>query len=304
MTISRTPPKRVRKQLRKEVGFGCPIDGCGIPFLEYHHFDPPWAERKHHEPKGMIALCPTHHRQADAFTKDRLCQLKETARMRRDETRGRLEWLEHDLLAVVGMDLYYEVREPLSIDNKRVIWFNRDAERHLLLNVRMPSPQGEPRLIVADNDFVQHGEPEDLECPPGGRELSVKYCGGDWLRLYFRDLHSVNDARRLYPETRLREEEVHFPIVAVEVRLRVSKWGIMATFLAHSGFTAASHRPPLGKGMLAVRAFKLIGRHYRSQRGGGVSRLETLKERQTNWILMSTVRACHSALVLLWVDST
>lgn len=60
MNLSRTPPIEVRRQLRKEVNFGCPVDGCGIPYLTWHHFDPPWNEKEHHDPNGMLALCANH----------------------------------------------------------------------------------------------------------------------------------------------------------------------------------------------------------------------------------------------------
>src|SRR3989442_11499841 len=32
----------------------------------YHHFDPTWSAKQHHEPDGMIALCAEHHAKADA----------------------------------------------------------------------------------------------------------------------------------------------------------------------------------------------------------------------------------------------
>lgn len=57
--MNRTPPEPVREILRKEVNFGCPIEGCGSPYLEYHHFDPPWHEREHHDPQGMIHCVET-----------------------------------------------------------------------------------------------------------------------------------------------------------------------------------------------------------------------------------------------------
>ena len=71
--VNRTPPPEVRRELRREVGFGCPVrdaDGvrCGNPYLYYHHFDPPWATEEHHNPAGMIALCGEHHPKADAGT--------------------------------------------------------------------------------------------------------------------------------------------------------------------------------------------------------------------------------------------
>src|SRR5208282_2478320 len=63
--IQRDPPEKVKHLLRKEVGFGCPARDCRKPFLSYHHFDPPWHVKHHHDPEGMIALCVEHHRMAD-----------------------------------------------------------------------------------------------------------------------------------------------------------------------------------------------------------------------------------------------
>src|SRR5215211_7582447 len=76
--VNRTPPIEVRRELRREVGFGCPVDGCGSPYLTWHHFDPPWKERQHHDVVGMVALCREHHDKADvgAFTRQQLRQLK------------------------------------------------------------------------------------------------------------------------------------------------------------------------------------------------------------------------------------
>jgi len=77
--MDRTPPVEVRRALRREVGFGCPVSGCANPYLEYHHFDPPWRTHEHHDPLGMIALCAEHHKKADAgaFTLSQLRALKQ-----------------------------------------------------------------------------------------------------------------------------------------------------------------------------------------------------------------------------------
>jgi len=51
------------------------------------HFDPPWREREHHDPAGMIALCLQHHKEADAgtFTEAQLKQLKKLLRAGRSK---------------------------------------------------------------------------------------------------------------------------------------------------------------------------------------------------------------------------
>jgi len=47
--LSRRPPAAVRRELRHEISFGCPASGCGNPYLQYHHFDPPWQKEHPHD---------------------------------------------------------------------------------------------------------------------------------------------------------------------------------------------------------------------------------------------------------------
>jgi hypothetical protein len=55
--------------LRREVNLGCPVAGCGSPFLTWHHFDPPWKLEHHHRPDefraGVGERCPGLGRRAD-----------------------------------------------------------------------------------------------------------------------------------------------------------------------------------------------------------------------------------------------
>ena len=76
--MDRRVPKDVSQILRRETNFGCPVDGCGVPYLEYHHFNPRWSEKQHHNPEGMIALCGVHHPLADGgmFNRDQLEGMK------------------------------------------------------------------------------------------------------------------------------------------------------------------------------------------------------------------------------------
>jgi len=102
--MNRRPPEKVKKILRSEIGFGCPIPGCGNPYLEWHHFDPPWHIENHHNPEGMIALCREHHIQADngAFTADQLEEYKKQGKKNWKAVKGNFNWLRNRMLAVVG----------------------------------------------------------------------------------------------------------------------------------------------------------------------------------------------------------
>lgn len=215
--MSRTPSKEVRKQLRKEVGYGCPVPGCGNPYLRWHHFDPPWHEWKHHNTQGMIALCGEHHSKADAgaYTKE---QLKNFKRIGTDqEIRGRFDWMRRDILAIVGGGFFYETPVVVEIMKKPVIWFNRDEEGYLLLNINMLSTSGQPRLVLEDNYWFLKGEPEDLVCPPSGKMIEASYPNGDYLKVEFIEIHSAADLVVQYKNARPYNWSISFPITVVEI---------------------------------------------------------------------------------------
>ncbi len=222
--MNRTPPKEVRQHLRKEVGFGCPIPGCGNPYLEWHHFDPLWHEEEHHKINGMIALCAEHHKKADAgaFTADQLRHLKVDALARAKDIEGRFNWLRHRLLAVVGSNFYYETPIIFQFRNDPIIWFNRDDEGHLLLNLQMLTASGEERIVLEDNDWVARGTLADFECPPSGRLIDARYANGDAVRIEYFELTSFEEIQRRYPEARSAGWGIELPITCVEVHFKVA----------------------------------------------------------------------------------
>jgi hypothetical protein len=219
---SRTPWVDVRRALRREVGFGCPVDGCGNPYLYYHHFDPPWEIKHHHNPEGMIALCGEHHPKADAgaYTKD---QLREFKRAGAGNVRGRFEWMRRDLLGVAGSNFGYRTPVIVQYRDKPIVWFERDEEGYLLLNIHMLTTSGELRARVENNDWLDIGDPEDLESPPNGRALHVKYRNGDMLRVEFFSLDSLDAATGRYPGvTAVAWTAVEFPVTVVEVHKKIA----------------------------------------------------------------------------------
>ena len=198
--LQRNPPAEVRRRLRREVGFGCPVPRCRSPFLEYHHFDPEWHIEHHHRPDGLIPLCPTHHAQAGAFTPDQLRQMKGTAAVR-DPAAGRFLWLRRELVGAVGGCIYHETPVLVQMRDAPMVWFNRDEFGHALLNVRMLTTAGneQERIRIEDNDFSLRGTPIDFECPPSGRLLRVRYENGDYMRVAFREVRTTEAAGRAFP---------------------------------------------------------------------------------------------------------
>lgn len=238
--MERTPPLGIRRELRREVGFGCPMLGCANPYLEYHHFDPPWRDGEHHNPTGMVALCAEHHRKADAgaFTIEQLRALK---RPNGQSVTGRFDWLRNHVLAVVGGNFYYETPTIVQFRGERVIWFNRDDQGRMLLNLRMITGSGERRLRLDDNDWIIEGAPVDFESPPSGKRIYCRYRNGDELRVEFFEF-SVDDARKRYPAIRPdRWLSIEFPITAVEIQHQIggTPYGFGPTWTKLAGVTVA-----------------------------------------------------------------
>jgi hypothetical protein len=218
--MNRTPPLEVRQQLRREVGFGCPVEECGNPYLYWHHFDPPWSERQHHDPTGMIALCAEHHAKADvgAYTTQQLRSLKNSPPR---EPAGRFEWMRRELLVVVGGNCYYQTPVAVQFRGRPTVWVNRDSEGYLLINLSMLSASQEPRAMMQDNFWTVLGAPSDVECPPSGRKLKIQYSSGDRLGIEFFPVEAVADITARYPDAQADRWGIGYPITAVEIQMKV-----------------------------------------------------------------------------------
>lgn len=227
--MERDPPDAVKSLLRKEVGFGCPVPGCGCPYLEWHHFDPPWRDTQHHDPGGMIALCRGHHIQADnhAFT---VTQLRGLKRHPHDQNvvRGRFEWMRQELIAVVGGNLYQDCSVIFRWKDEPMIWFRRDGDGYLLLNLTMPSSDGSRRAGITDNNWFNAGLADDIEAPPSARSVRIRHEGGESLTIEFSEVKDADRLEKRYSNIP-REywgAKIKFPITAVEVTCRVPKLNI------------------------------------------------------------------------------
>ena len=226
--MNRKPPTAVRRELRREVGFGCPIPGCGIPYLTWHHFDPEWHVEEHHRPEGMIALCLTHAGQADAdaFEPEYLRSLKQMGRPQVDEIRGQLTWMRRRVLALIGGNWYYDTPVILQIGSTNAISFGRDQDGYLLLNLRMPTLSGQPRARIEENFFtVARDHVADIECAAGGRTITIDYANGDRFQHQYRDIADEDVLRDRYGSQvgpRRVSGMIDFPLTVVEVSERTN----------------------------------------------------------------------------------
>lgn len=269
--MNRKSPVSVIKQLRREVGFGCPVPECGNPYLEWHHFDPPWSVTPHHNPDGMVALCAEHHKKADngAYTNNQLAAFK---RNKVDPAiiRGRFDWRRNKQLTVVGGNYYYETPRALVIDGHDVVALTRDEEGYLLLNVEMISLSTEVRARLVDNCWENIGSPVDLICPPSGKDLSIRYANGDYLAIHFYVIRDCAEFQEKFSTAPY--DMLEFPLTVAEVNCEIGGTDIKLT--------------PLGT---TIGTNQFIG-NFMAHCGAGLVANLGMNWKQ-NWSLISTPRS-------------
>lgn len=173
--MERKPPAAVRRELRKEVGFACPIEGCGSPYLTYHHFDPPWAVEEHHDPEGMIALCLQHHKEADVgtYTDEQLRSLKEKDAAH-SYVSGRFNWRREDTLIIAGSNYFIGSPTILEIEGRKLIWFQKNEDGFDTVNMDLYARNGQLVFQMRNNEWVVTPSLDNIEAPPSGRSLKVR----------------------------------------------------------------------------------------------------------------------------------
>jgi hypothetical protein len=167
----------------------------------------------------MIALCATHHAKAAAWTVEDIRRMKTEATA--SPVEGRFEWMREDVLAVIGGSLYYETPNMIVFRDKPIIWFERDEERRLLLNVEMLTVSNEPRTSLRQNDWFIRGTPSDVDSPPNGSQLKVRYDNGDHVGIRFREWSDIEGLSKKFPRAMVVSEELRFPLLTAEIALGV-----------------------------------------------------------------------------------
>jgi hypothetical protein len=187
----------------------------------------------------MIALCATHHAKVAGFTKAQLRDMKRGSTSPADVS-GRFDWMREDVLGVVGGNLFVDVPEMIHFKRRKIIWFERDTENRMLLNLSAPSP--EPRATLINNDWTLGNDVADVESPPHGAFLRVRYLNGDDVSIRFREWASQRSLARLYPMVSRLDGQLAFPLVTAEVTLTLRALRIRMTPSATFGVRSTAGR--------------------------------------------------------------
>ncbi|MCP3942536.1 MAG: hypothetical protein GY710_13760 [Desulfobacteraceae bacterium] len=188
-------PADVRKTLRTETNFGCPVDGCGSPYLSYHHFDPPYHVKKHNNPEGMIALCLHHHKQADVgtYTNEQLFELKKDPYLKQGDTiEGEFNWRRKDILINAGSNIYCGPQMIYLTKDEPLFWLSTDENSHVVLNLDIKDDSGEIIFSMRENDWIITSDLKNIECIPSGKSLKfINELRSIRLNIEFNNLSKV-----------------------------------------------------------------------------------------------------------------
>lgn len=233
---SRNPPEKTKRSLRGEVGYGCPVRGCGSPYLEYHHFDPPWADEHHHRPEGMIALCEEHHTKAGAgaFTLEQLREMKASPYAKTAAVSGRFDWRRNQIVAVIGGNFYVETPTMVQVGDQPAVTQRRDDQGILQLSLDMVTTTSDPRLRMVDHEWYLIGSPIEFDSPVSGKRIHALYGNGDELTIDFWEAKNVQQVldRYSYLDVTVPPNWLAYPLTFAEIQMHIG-----GTTL---GFTKAS----------------------------------------------------------------
>jgi hypothetical protein len=88
----------------------------------------------------------------------------------------------------------------------------------------MPSISAEPRARIEDNGWIVPPDAADVECPPRGRTLEVRYSNDDKLKVKFFIVDSQNALVDRYPDANVQRwaPKLAYPSTGVEISEKVS----------------------------------------------------------------------------------
>ena len=173
--MNRHPPQKVRKILRQEVRFACPVPDCANPVLTWHHFDPPWCDKQHHNPEGMIALCTSHHPDADGgtWTRSQLRSFKQNP-PKVESIRKQFLWSDSKVLYRLGGNYAANCPYILTISGVPIIWHTASQDGRILFSLDIRNEENSQILFIEENFLsTEYTKIEDLSINTHGNHLKV-----------------------------------------------------------------------------------------------------------------------------------
>jgi hypothetical protein len=149
-----------------------------------------------------------------------------------------MNWMRQQLVAVVGGNFYVECQIALRVMSYPVVWFTRDEQGQMLVNVQQLTGSGEPRMVMLDNFWITEGSAEhEIQCPPSGRLLRASYPNGDRLKVEFRSFETWEAFDRRYSKSPPKRRMPPLPLgTSRQEADRLRQW--------HAQMSATMSQPP------------------------------------------------------------
>ena len=167
--LPRDIPSGVKRQIRKNSGFGCVI--CGKFLFHYEHVTPEFADAKGHEPDCMTLLCPDHHElvhKGEILKKDILQAMKSPKALEQGFSR------KDDAFRFNTEHIEVEFCGTRFIDCEVIVGMMKTE----LLSVQPPVEPGKPFLITGhffDSEGKHILSIEENEICPSSANWDVEY---------------------------------------------------------------------------------------------------------------------------------
>lgn len=152
-------PESMRRQLRKEVNFACPI--CGSIPLQCHHI----LSRCVNNPSHMIMLCGRCHDNVTkgGITEEELYELKERLKsVKRTPVRGKLAVGTNVTIVKLGGTFFENFPIPLMVDDVPLIKIGVSSG-NVLFSAFFFGPKDELIAKVEENEWIILEEVKDID---------------------------------------------------------------------------------------------------------------------------------------------
>jgi len=167
--LSRNIPEDIKRQARKECGFGCII--CGSSLIEYEHIAPEFTDAKKHDPAGIALLCPQcHSKKTRGFMPSEdvfRARQKPHCKINGASREKNLFSIRHQAIRIGGATLR-NCEIPILCAGIPLIQFTRDpGSGELLFSGIFFSPDGYPSLVIKENEWLPLLSNWDVEIAGG-----------------------------------------------------------------------------------------------------------------------------------------
>lgn len=162
--LSRDIPLNVKREVRQRCRFGCVI--CGEAIIQYHHFNPPFAEATFHDPGGITLLCGKHHDFVNRkmIPSQRIEEANASPKCKVSPAQSYLFLGNHVTSVQIGSSTI-DARTIIMYENDIVLGFNEPETEGapMRLNAIFTDAEGQPILQIRDNEWEIGSDCYDLE---------------------------------------------------------------------------------------------------------------------------------------------